>query len=268
LIVVDNNSNDGTEELVTSYNDHRIIYLKIDNGGVIARSRNKAVRHSKGRFLAFLDADDYWLPDKLECCLVLIHDYDVIYHNMFLKKEYGRLSLRVGKARPLSGPVAQNLLLFGNPLLNSGVCVRRTINGITSYLSEEYDLRGLEDFEFWVRLATMGAHFGFIPKCLGVYRIWSGNSTSSLDERSAGLERVYERYLPILSPSEVRVARRRLCYLRGRVFLGNNQHLDAVQSFVRSTTSVNIEMTAKSAVFTVLALCRMIIARIRNVIQG
>ena len=66
LLVVDNHSTDGTEELVRGYRDTRIRYFKIQNNGVIAASRNLAISQAKGEWLAFLDADDWWMPQKLE----------------------------------------------------------------------------------------------------------------------------------------------------------------------------------------------------------
>ncbi|MBA7530747.1 UDP-Glc:alpha-D-GlcNAc-diphosphoundecaprenol beta-1,3-glucosyltransferase WfgD [subsurface metagenome] len=66
LIIIDNFSEDNTEKIVTSYKDDRIKYLKFKNNGVIASSRNYGIKHSRGEYIAFLDSDDVWLPEKLE----------------------------------------------------------------------------------------------------------------------------------------------------------------------------------------------------------
>jgi glycosyltransferase involved in cell wall biosynthesis len=57
-IVIDNHSTDNTAELIASFADQRITYLKIHNNGVIAASRNAGIRAAKGEWLAFLDSDD------------------------------------------------------------------------------------------------------------------------------------------------------------------------------------------------------------------
>lgn len=67
LIIVDDCSKDNTDEAVSPYlSDERIIYLKNEKNSGAAMSRNRALRHAKGKWIAFLDSDDLWMPDKLE----------------------------------------------------------------------------------------------------------------------------------------------------------------------------------------------------------
>ena len=66
LIIVDDCSTDNTDAVVAKYNDKRIKYLKNEKNSGAAVSRNKALREAKGRWVAFLDSDDLWLPEKLE----------------------------------------------------------------------------------------------------------------------------------------------------------------------------------------------------------
>ncbi|MCP4377403.1 MAG: glycosyltransferase family 2 protein, partial [bacterium] len=65
LIVVDNYSEDDTESVVRGFGDPRIEYIKFANNGVIAASRNAALNRASGEFIAFLDSDDTWSPDKI-----------------------------------------------------------------------------------------------------------------------------------------------------------------------------------------------------------
>ena len=67
IITVDDCSTDNTDEVVESYlSDARIKYLKNEKNSGAAVSRNKALREAKGRWIAFLDSDDLWMPEKLE----------------------------------------------------------------------------------------------------------------------------------------------------------------------------------------------------------
>lgn len=66
LIIVDDCSIDNTDEIVAEFKDERIIYLKNEVNLGAAVSRNRALREAKGRWIAFLDSDDLWLPKKLE----------------------------------------------------------------------------------------------------------------------------------------------------------------------------------------------------------
>lgn len=66
LIIVDDCSNDNTDEIVSQFDDKRIRYLKNDKNSGAAVSRNRALREAKGKWIAFLDSDDLWTNDKLE----------------------------------------------------------------------------------------------------------------------------------------------------------------------------------------------------------
>lgn len=67
LLIVDDCSSDDTDEIVRAYlSDKRIRYLKNEKNRGAAVSRNRALREAKGRWIAFLDSDDLWLPEKLE----------------------------------------------------------------------------------------------------------------------------------------------------------------------------------------------------------
>lgn len=66
LIIVDDCSTDNTKELLKSINDSRIVLLENDTNSGAAISRNYALRQAKGKWIAFLDSDDIWLPEKLE----------------------------------------------------------------------------------------------------------------------------------------------------------------------------------------------------------
>lgn len=67
LIIVDDCSSDNTDEVVGTYlSDDRIHYLKNEKNSGAAFSRNTALRMAKGKWIAFLDSDDLWMPEKLE----------------------------------------------------------------------------------------------------------------------------------------------------------------------------------------------------------
>lgn len=66
LIIVDDCSDDDTEEVVSVFKDERIKYFKNAFNSGAAISRNRALREAKGRWIAFLDSDDIWKPTKLE----------------------------------------------------------------------------------------------------------------------------------------------------------------------------------------------------------
>jgi len=66
LLIVDDCSTDKTDEVVASFKDDRIKYFKNEKNSGAANTRNRAMREAKGEWIAFLDADDLWMPEKLE----------------------------------------------------------------------------------------------------------------------------------------------------------------------------------------------------------
>lgn len=66
LIIVDDCSTDNTDDVVAKFTDKRIRYFKNEKNSGAALSRNRALREARGEWIAFLDSDDLWNPDKLE----------------------------------------------------------------------------------------------------------------------------------------------------------------------------------------------------------
>ena len=66
MIIVDDCSTDETDEVINTITDSRIKYFKNKENSGAAMSRNKALREARGQWVAFLDSDDLWMPNKLE----------------------------------------------------------------------------------------------------------------------------------------------------------------------------------------------------------
>ena len=80
LIIVDDGSTDNSREVIESYVDHRIIKIYQENQGVSV-ARNNGIQIANGSYLAFLDSDDYWSPNKIEENLLLLQtgEYQIVY---------------------------------------------------------------------------------------------------------------------------------------------------------------------------------------------
>lgn len=79
LIIVDDCSTDRTREVIASFRDERIICLKNGNNAGAASSRNYALRKAKGKWIAFLDSDDLWMPNKLEKQISFMKDKNAAF---------------------------------------------------------------------------------------------------------------------------------------------------------------------------------------------
>ena len=199
-VVIDNHSNDDTEDVVARLDDRRITLHKIHNEGVIAKSRNMGMAHARGEYVAFLDSDDWWTPNKLEESVTrLAAGADVVYHDLFLvKRPNQRRFWRTARTRSLRRPVFEDLIANGNGLTNSSVVVRASLLRAIGGLSEDRALIATEDFDAWLRIAAISDRFERIPSTLGYY--WAGGGTTSNPERVLEtIDAIETRYASALS---------------------------------------------------------------------
>jgi len=196
VLIGDDGSEDNTFEIIQSYKTKlKIKYFKMINFGGPAKARNQGIKNSKGVYIAFLDSDDWWSPDKLsESLPFLLNGADIVYHDLWL---YGLKGIpflsRRAKTRNLKSPVTLDLLMNGNALNNSSVIVKKEILDRVGLLSEDPELIAWEDYEYWIRISKVTEKFQRIPKCLGYY--WVGGGNISHSERTLqNNESIKKRY--------------------------------------------------------------------------
>lgn len=176
VIVVNNYSEDGTETLVKSYDDSRIRFVNFANHGVIAAARNYGLMLAKSPFIAFLDSDDFWYPEKLERCFdKLSQGYDLVCHaEIWAGPDDRRRIVRYG---PESRATYESLLFEGNCISTSAVVVRYEWLKLVDAFSVQPEFVTAEDYDLWLRLARNGARIGFVKDVLGEYLIHDGNQS-------------------------------------------------------------------------------------------
>ncbi len=179
-LVVDNHSQDNTGEVLQAIIDPRITTYQIHNSGVIAGSRNLGISKARGDWVAFLDSDDLWYPDRLETVMaaILQDDCDVICNDEFMvNQDSGQRSVL---SYGLHGSDSyRELLLGGNQLSTSATVVRRDFllrHGLQ--FDEAREFITVEDYSLWLELAHAGARFRFISRELGEFSIHDANTSS------------------------------------------------------------------------------------------
>jgi len=197
LIIVDNNSTDNTIDIVKSYSDKRIKYFKIQNYGVIAASRNLGISKAKGSWIAFLDSDDWWTPDKLIKCVKYLDNntFDLIYHDLFLvSKPNQSIFKKLAKSRNLNSPIFEDLILNGNGILNSSALVRKDLLQRVGLLSCDLNKITWEDYDCWLRISKKTNQFHYIKETLGYYWAAGGNMTNP-DRDLENANSIYNCYI-------------------------------------------------------------------------
>ena len=173
IIVIDDGSTDNTQEVIKSY-ENKITYICKENEGT-AKSRNLGLKIAKGRYVAFLDSDDLWMPQKLELQVTLLDkniDIGLVCTDfeIFCENEEGIKIIE--KRVETSFDFSFNRLFSGNFVQNSSVMVRRECFDKVGLFDEVFPIA--KDYDMWLRIRRF-YEFGHIPQILARYRIHQGN---------------------------------------------------------------------------------------------
>lgn len=159
LIIVDNFSSDGTNEVVLSYRDTRIQYFNFRNNGIIAASRNAGIRKAKGKYIAFLDSDDYWDPKKLEQQLIHFRETHIVAvasRAILLGEGIYYREQKNYDAKAEFTDLGYRDILNENQVVTSSIVVRATALTETNCFNENPDFVCFEDWDLWLQLAKTG----------------------------------------------------------------------------------------------------------------
>jgi glycosyltransferase involved in cell wall biosynthesis len=153
LIVIDDGSIDNTEQIVSENYKDRLFYKKIINSERGA-ARNRGIEISKGRYITFLDSDDFLLPNYLEHAkeMLIGYNYPSFYHQGYkVCKPNGKIVRNIDF---LDTPKLDiTILAKGNPLSCMGIFIEYNVFKYFKF-NEDRNLSGSEDWEFWLRLAA------------------------------------------------------------------------------------------------------------------
>lgn len=172
LIIVDDCSSDNSEKVINEFlYDKRIRFLKNEHNSGAAISRNYALREAKGKWIAFLDSDDLWLPEKLEKQIDFMNENGY----KFSYTDY-RIELN-GEWQPyiITGPKVVNKRKLYNYCYFSTITVMYDREYIG--LIQIADLKKNNDYAMWLQIINKADCYR-LPECLSYY-IKHENSISS-----------------------------------------------------------------------------------------
>jgi GT2 family glycosyltransferase len=220
----------------------RIRLLNFANHGVIAASRNHGMSLARGDFVAFLDSDDCWYPDKLEHCLqMMASGYDMVCHGeVWVSERDGVRRLREVFYGPEARASFDSLLFEGNCISTSAVVVRRQHLEAVGGFDESEALITAEDYHLWLKLARSGVKIGFVREILGEFRIHDGNSSKAalrnMRAVRAAFDEIYAETATSSFSTWVQAWRRRaiLDYSGGRGLQENGEHREAWPWFLKA----------------------------------
>jgi glycosyltransferase involved in cell wall biosynthesis len=153
LIIVDDGSTDGTEELISSIPDKRIVYIRHDNRGV-AYSRNRGIEKARADIIAFLDSDDIWIENKLEKTREYINLFpDInIFHTEEIWFRRGEILGQKKKHSKPDGHVYRNALGICCIGMSTAVVKKRVFRRIGLF---DETFEACEDYDLWLRASNV-----------------------------------------------------------------------------------------------------------------
>jgi glycosyltransferase involved in cell wall biosynthesis len=208
VIVVDDGSRDGTEDVARSFGD-KVRYMRQANQGV-STARNTAIGAATGDWIALLDSDDLIVPEKLEKQVAAVEAQPE------LVVVYSAFKFLYADGTTADGPAfaARELwpaIRYRTPILPSTAMIRRTAFDEVGCFNPKFHYG--EDWDLWFRLVRRYTAQAFLdlPEALTLYRCWESSATTNFLRTAEGtLELMDEVLLDDLSGMEKQLWRRRI----------------------------------------------------------
>ena len=234
VLVIDDGSNDETEAVMSRYGAP-VRYIRQNNSGVAA-ARNHGIQKSRGRYVAFLDADDTWLAEKLEkqmSALASATETEFCY-SAFTVVDTNLNPLRVSRSRRY-GSALEDLLLRGNAVgsICTVLCERALFDKLGGF---DPALSQCADWDMWVRIAAH-TEFIYVDEPLVTYRHHGGMMSRNAALLESDSLRVLEKGFALPGLPGSFLARRRAAFARNYMVLaGTYFHARRYKDFARCAT--------------------------------
>ena len=196
FIIIDDGSTDNTEQIIKSYDDKRILYIKNEQNLGVAESLNKGLDMAKGEYIARMDADDISLPERFEKQLQYMERHKNIAVCGSSIECFGAVKNKRSTA-PCGKKKIRLSLLIKSGVFHPTVIMRRSIIEKEHYRYNAYYDK-VEDFELWTRVAVK-YRINNIKEVLLRYRIHSNQVTRNYTEEHKNcLLKVRQKFLHTL----------------------------------------------------------------------
>ena len=183
VIVINDGSTDGSEPEVLQFDDVRLKYHKTENRGV-SQARNTGIEMADGKFVAFLDADDHWLPDHLETIYNLHIDFPeagiIATNYKFIYPNGKTMNTNFGSLGPDFRGIVDNVFrhsLYNRLFWTSCVAVKKEAFEKTGTFDTSITLGAGEDTDMWIRIA-LKYPAAFTTKVTAHYNLGGSNRIS------------------------------------------------------------------------------------------
>ena len=181
VIILNDGSTDSSEDIIKSYADSRIIYIKQENCG-LALTLNRGIEKARGKYIARQDQDDISLPDRFDHQIAFLEkNPDVAVVGCWAKILSDNDKGEFYDRHPDDYSSILIDLLFDNPIVHSSAMIRKSVLYDVGLYTTDKNRQPPEDYELWSRIARK-YQLNNIPEVLHLYRqVPSGMSNDSLN---------------------------------------------------------------------------------------
>ena len=233
MIIVDDCSTDNTEQVVSSIDDERIKYIKLESNKGPAGARNVAIRSAKGQYITLLDSDDEYLPQKLERQINkfqdLPQDIGVVYCGYFIVYEPDTIH---GKVSPRFKGNIFDTLLKHNCMGSPTPLIRKECFDTCGLFDDS--LPSYDDWDMWIRISDK-YKFEFVDEALAKVYTHGDQTSTNIDTTIKMREILFQKYKTLIlkNPETASYLLQRLGFL---YFLKNNTYM-SLKHYLKSITA-------------------------------
>lgn len=195
IIIVDDGSKDNTDKILKTYSSNNFIKMIFQKNQGPSTARNRGINESSGEYIAFLDSDDIWLPDKLEKQIKVMENdplIGLVYSDTYFfdsEKIWPKTSFRFqipGKGSVFNTLFVENFI----PLLT--VIIRRTCMDANNLFNSEFE--PAEDYDLWLRVSQK-MKIAYVNEPLAKYRVHPKQASSKAEKMLSNLIRMKENII-------------------------------------------------------------------------
>jgi len=261
LIIIDDGSTDNTKDVIEKIKkeDNRIIYIYQDNRG-LPGALNTGIKNAKGKYIAFLESDDEWLPEKLKEQIKLFKDnIGIVSCNLIFINDVTH-EKGVYKLCPFTN--VENFLRNPHNYVynNSSIVISKVVVERVGFWDE--NMKIFSDLDYYIRIVQAGYTINFVEKNLVKYHIHNNNLSRDFSKSADDYLRLLKKHKEIKKEYPVTIYSSYLRRLGTMYILGN----DKIKARAYFKESVKLHKTIKNIIALLLSyMGRKIYAKILSI---